>query len=564
MPIVGGLDIHRKQITFDYLDTATGEVRRGQIAPAGTVSIWPRGWRAGSPARTCTSRWRGAPGGGMWRRSWPRPGSPRMSRGGAPPRCGAVSGTPRRIRPIPGTCGSCWPTGGCPSAGSRPRTSWNAGRCWRPTTTCGSSTPPGPSGSTRRCSIRARRSSAGSACAPAGLAALQAIAAQLSRPGSCRSRWPWTSLPRWTAILTSCAAGCWRPPGSWQARGSCTRGCTASGPSPRWRCAAGWAGRAGSPRPARRSGSPGWTSPCTPPTASAPPGTCPGRDPKCCAGASMRPARRTPAARPRTTGTTRGQGPDRRQARRHLRGPQDHPAGGRGPGPSTARWRRRTARTHRRSPRSARRQHRRRHVPGCAHPDHWPLAALLAGHVLQHRLIGRPAAVHHPHQVLAERDAVQLVEPVTGGHRPQPGANRGLGEPRGPRLDRDHLRSVAAAQPGQEPAYVGQRQRIPRQAEHREVGPPQRQRPGIGLHRVRRRALHPQVLQELLRRPDHAMVRAEYRPGHRPPWQYHPLRPAPLIYYRHTRNIAAADNTAATDTPATQNIPHPPSQTALK
>jgi len=33
MPIVGGLDIHRKQITFDYLDTVTGEVRRGQIAP---------------------------------------------------------------------------------------------------------------------------------------------------------------------------------------------------------------------------------------------------------------------------------------------------------------------------------------------------------------------------------------------------------------------------------------------------------------------------------------------------------------------------------------------------
>jgi transposase len=34
MPIVGGLDIHRKQITFDYLDTATGEAKRGQIAPA--------------------------------------------------------------------------------------------------------------------------------------------------------------------------------------------------------------------------------------------------------------------------------------------------------------------------------------------------------------------------------------------------------------------------------------------------------------------------------------------------------------------------------------------------
>ena len=26
MSIVGGLDIHRKQITFDYLDTVTGQV----------------------------------------------------------------------------------------------------------------------------------------------------------------------------------------------------------------------------------------------------------------------------------------------------------------------------------------------------------------------------------------------------------------------------------------------------------------------------------------------------------------------------------------------------------
>ena len=34
MSVVGGLDIHRKQITFDYLDTVTGVVERGQIAPA--------------------------------------------------------------------------------------------------------------------------------------------------------------------------------------------------------------------------------------------------------------------------------------------------------------------------------------------------------------------------------------------------------------------------------------------------------------------------------------------------------------------------------------------------
>ena len=44
MPIVGGLDIHRKQITFDYLDTVTGEVWRGQIAPADRAHL--RAWLA--------------------------------------------------------------------------------------------------------------------------------------------------------------------------------------------------------------------------------------------------------------------------------------------------------------------------------------------------------------------------------------------------------------------------------------------------------------------------------------------------------------------------------------
>ena len=42
MPIVGGLDIHRKQITFDYLDTETGQVQRGQIAPADRVHLRAR------------------------------------------------------------------------------------------------------------------------------------------------------------------------------------------------------------------------------------------------------------------------------------------------------------------------------------------------------------------------------------------------------------------------------------------------------------------------------------------------------------------------------------------
>jgi transposase len=59
MPIVGGLDIHRKQLTFDYLDTSTGEVKRGQIAPADQAHLractWDRlarlrAWRSRAPA----------------------------------------------------------------------------------------------------------------------------------------------------------------------------------------------------------------------------------------------------------------------------------------------------------------------------------------------------------------------------------------------------------------------------------------------------------------------------------------------------------------------------------
>lgn len=44
MTIVGGLDIHRKQLTFDYVDTVTGEAVRGQVAPADRAHL--RRWLA--------------------------------------------------------------------------------------------------------------------------------------------------------------------------------------------------------------------------------------------------------------------------------------------------------------------------------------------------------------------------------------------------------------------------------------------------------------------------------------------------------------------------------------
>lgn len=42
MGIVGGLDIHRKQLTFDYVDTGTGELKRGQVVPADRAHL--AGW----------------------------------------------------------------------------------------------------------------------------------------------------------------------------------------------------------------------------------------------------------------------------------------------------------------------------------------------------------------------------------------------------------------------------------------------------------------------------------------------------------------------------------------
>src|SRR5829696_8220750 len=44
MAIVGGLDIHRRQITYDILDTDSGETRRGQLSPATRLEL--RAWLA--------------------------------------------------------------------------------------------------------------------------------------------------------------------------------------------------------------------------------------------------------------------------------------------------------------------------------------------------------------------------------------------------------------------------------------------------------------------------------------------------------------------------------------
>ncbi len=63
MRIVGGLDVHRRQITFDYLDERSGQVRRGRIAPADRMLLrrWLTSTLGGEPAafavEACTG-WR--------------------------------------------------------------------------------------------------------------------------------------------------------------------------------------------------------------------------------------------------------------------------------------------------------------------------------------------------------------------------------------------------------------------------------------------------------------------------------------------------------------------------
>ena len=50
--IVGGFDIHRKQLTSGYLDLVSGEVRRGQITPADRGHL--RSWLARLDGRGTT------------------------------------------------------------------------------------------------------------------------------------------------------------------------------------------------------------------------------------------------------------------------------------------------------------------------------------------------------------------------------------------------------------------------------------------------------------------------------------------------------------------------------
>ena len=124
MAIVAGFDVHRRQITFDALDTDTGEVTRGRIdASPAAVRLWSErlaarevhvaveactGWlfvcdalaAAGAVAHLA-ERWRRA-------------------------RCVVVSGAPRPIAKTRAGCVNCSPRGGCRRRES-PRSTYASG-----------------------------------------------------------------------------------------------------------------------------------------------------------------------------------------------------------------------------------------------------------------------------------------------------------------------------------------------------------------------------------------------------------------------------------------------------
>ena len=145
MPIVGGLDIHRKQITFDYLDTMTGEVQRGQVRPADRVHL--RGWLARFAGREDVAF--AVEGCAGWRYV-----AGELAAAGATAHLAEPAGTAalrgRKRRAKTGKTDArhlrmLLAEGRLPEWRSRRGTSWSAGRCWSCTTTCGASAPPGRS-----------------------------------------------------------------------------------------------------------------------------------------------------------------------------------------------------------------------------------------------------------------------------------------------------------------------------------------------------------------------------------------------------------------------------------
>ena len=107
MTIVMGLDQHRAQVTADWLDTETGELKRGRIAPADRTGVARFLSRFGGQELDVASRSRPPPAGASLSRSSTGsvPGCTWPSRRKLP-RDAARRSTRRTTALMPGTCAS--------------------------------------------------------------------------------------------------------------------------------------------------------------------------------------------------------------------------------------------------------------------------------------------------------------------------------------------------------------------------------------------------------------------------------------------------------------------------
>jgi transposase len=106
MAIVGGLDIHRRQITYDWIDVDTGQTGHGRIQPATRVER--RAWLARLAGQQADFAFEGTTGwrfvaeevmGAGFGAHLAEPADTRALRG--------PSGVPRPTEPMPATCGTC-------------------------------------------------------------------------------------------------------------------------------------------------------------------------------------------------------------------------------------------------------------------------------------------------------------------------------------------------------------------------------------------------------------------------------------------------------------------------
>jgi hypothetical protein len=114
MAIAGGLDGHRRQITFDYVDAETGQVRPGPDRAGGPTAAAPLAAVGDRPAAFAVEARTGC---GFVVDELRRAGvDAHLAEPAGTAAARDPSSGPRPTGPTPGSYGSCWPRGDLPES----------------------------------------------------------------------------------------------------------------------------------------------------------------------------------------------------------------------------------------------------------------------------------------------------------------------------------------------------------------------------------------------------------------------------------------------------------------